>query len=637
MHLIEVIIADCRAQGVAPDLVALGGIEAIVSAKTTLTRSPFVSDIVALMIATDEISTAKLESPAAKFIVASYVDTVDDLALHELSDLLKALTDSAPHIAGAVFSGFLDRVGSGAGSAPARRVVLFGALNLALGHRSRELRLAAALLEADTSDIDPTAIAKIMGVVWSRVREVELGRRLEGLAEFGCAEAALESGYVKLVLALEQASAAAVRRGLEGARAAFRHACELAEVMTEADLMAVSIATLEELLDRRQLHDQSQRVEQLTMAAFTLAATRNIDGLHGWQRAHREQMICWGRLALTVDALSRRLWEPSWWQPAAVIGGELLRVYALSKTFLQEPGSKGLETLVRPVIESSVFEVSGQLHLVREWLRHNADEPLAPDASELICQVEALAGAAMATGHSPTGRDAAAAATPSRDVVTRLMSSLADGLDATIPAALRNTLVDWLSQIDGHADLRDDQRARVFVGQIVFFTLRFLQSCTDRASPSDEMSAYLYDRGAKLPRENVLQKHYIAMLSGWMGQMGVEVTGVSGGRCDVVFSIGTERFVVEVKREQADATPEALFRAYGAQTEEYQNASWRLGILLVLDLTREDGKGLHIRDAVASRSILRNGESAPRTVFLISIAGRRMVPSDLSKAVLKER
>ena len=400
--------------------------------------------------------------------------------------------------------------------------------------------------------------------------------------------------------------------------------------------MALSIAMLEELLDRRQSVDHSQRVEQMTINAFALAATQDFDGLHGWQQAHRERMICWGRLALTVDALTRRLWEPSWWQPAAVIGGELLRVYALSKTFIREPGLKGLETLVRPVIEASVFEASGQLHLVREWLRHNEDKELAPEASELIAQVEALGAAALAKGGSAIGLDAATATTLSDDVVARLMSSLADGLGSTIPAALRNTLVDWLTLIEEHADLRGDQRARVFAGQIVFFTLRFLQWCTDRASPSDEMSAYLFERGAKLPRENVLQKHYIAVLSGWMGQMGVEFTGVSGGRCDVMFSIGADRFVVEVKREQEDATPDMLFRAYGAQTEEYQNASWRLGILLVLDLTREDGKGLHIRDAVASRSILRDGESAPRTVFLVSIAGRRLVPSDHTKAAQKD-
>jgi hypothetical protein len=116
-----------------------------------------------------------------------------------------------------------------------------------------------------------------------------------------------------------------------------------------------------------------------------------------------------------------------------------------------------------------------------------------------------------------------------------------------------------------------------------------------------------------------------------MGQMGYEVRGVSGGRCDVVFSRGAERFVVEVKRELKDASAASLFAAYGAQTEEYQNSSWRLGILLVLDLTRNDGKGLHMKDAVASRVVQRDGESAGRTIFLTTIAGRRLTPSGLSK------
>lgn len=174
--------------------------------------------------------------------------------------------------------------------------------------------------------------------------------------------------------------------------------------------------------------------------------------------------------------------------------------------------------MVRPVIETSVFESSGQLHLVKEWLRHNVDKELAPEASELIAQVEALGAARLAKGGSATGRDAATATTLSHDVVAHLISSLAKELGSTMPTALRNTLVDWLTLIEGHADLRDDQRARVFAAQIIFFTLRFLQWCTDRASLSGEMSAYLFERGAKLPRENVLQKHYIAMLSGWMGR-----------------------------------------------------------------------------------------------------------------------
>jgi hypothetical protein len=156
-----------------------------------------------------------------------------------------------------------------------------------------------------------------------------------------------------------------------------------------------------------------------------------------------------------------------------------------------------------------------------------------------------------------------------------------------------------------------------------------------RFTPNDPLSNYLFERSAKsLPLENALQKHFLTILSGWMGSIGYDVRGVTGGRCGVVFSRETERFVVEVKRELKDASPEALFAAYGAQTEEYQNASWRLGILLVLDLTREDGKGLHMKDAVSSRTLQRNGESAARTIFLARIAGRRLTPSNLTKLAL---
>ncbi|MCK9910411.1 hypothetical protein MXD81_14800, partial [Microbacteriaceae bacterium K1510] len=108
MHPIEVFIADCRTRKIAPDLASLGGVEAIISGMATLTRSPFVSDIVAVMIASEDITEARLDTPVAKFIVASYVDAFDDLALHELSDLLNPMTDAAPQIAGAVFSGLLD-------------------------------------------------------------------------------------------------------------------------------------------------------------------------------------------------------------------------------------------------------------------------------------------------------------------------------------------------------------------------------------------------------------------------------------------------------------------------------------------------------------------------------------------------
>jgi len=585
MHPIEAIIADRRSRGATLDLSSLGGIEAILSETLVLTRSPFVSSIVELLIADNKIGGAKVDLPAAQFIVACYSNASDDLSLLELSNLLGSLAATAPNIAAAVFSVLLGRFENSATSGSVRRVTLFSALNLALGERPRELRLAATLLEADTTNLDPRAVAKVLGVVWSRVREEALEQRLGELSAAGCAEASYELGCIKLILALERDSIVDIRIELSKAHAAFRHACDLGEVMIEAHLMTLSIEALEEMLERSRPSTGAQLAEELSKSAFALSAIQDVDALQGWQRTEWERILSWGRLALTVDTLAKRLWEPSWWQPAAVIGDELLRVYSASKTFFRAAAPKGLEKVVRPALEVSVFKTAGQLHQVREWLRHNPENAFAPDASELVAQVERLGEAALSSSNVGLGASSAGATAPTPDLITRLMESLSAGLDATLPDILRATLADWLEQIEEHADLQRNPEARKFIGQIIYFTLRFLQWCTDRSSPTDSLSAYLFERSPEnLPRENALQKHYIALLSGWLGQMGVEVHGVSGGRCDVVFTWGADRFVVEVKRELDDARAVALFGHYGAQTEEYQNTSWRLGILLVLDL-----------------------------------------------------
>ncbi|MEQ1716029.1 MAG: hypothetical protein ABL907_08610, partial [Hyphomicrobium sp.] len=354
----------------------------------------------------------------------------------------------------------------------------------------------------------------------------------------------------------------------------------------------------------------------------------------GWQAAEREHIACWARMALTMDALAKKLWEPSWWEPAAVIGEQLLRVYGASQSFFRSAALHGLDAVIKPIIETSVFSSAAKLHLIREWLRHNPDSSQFSNADELIVRVEQMGEEALSVS---TQAQTPALVEQNSELIARLMSALSIEFDASLPDGLRVTLQDWLNQIEGHADLRGNAGARIFVGQIVYFLLRFLHACTDRASPADPLSRYLFERTAdNFPLENALQQHFLAMLSGWMGPMGYEVRGVAGGRCDVVFSRGAERFVVEVKRELKDGSPDALFAAYGAQTEEYQNSSWRLGILLVLDLTREDGKGLHMKDAVASRAVQRDGESAARTTFLTRIAGRRVVPSDLSKLAQKQ-
>ena len=436
-----------------------------------------------------------------------------------------------------------------------------------------------------------------------------------------------------LVQVLEGAPSNDVGAGLADAHAHFQSACAMSEVASEAHLMRLSIEALQALSSRQQPAAMEKISAELSRHAFALQAASQPQAPSGWQSARRELVVSWARVALTMDALAMRLWEPSWWEPAALIGTELLRVYTASRSFFRGEAPHGLEAVVRPAIAESIFSSAARLHLVREWLRQNSDDPQAADASALLADVERLGAAALPVAAWSAAASEAGAARSGAELIPRLLSSLSSALEASLPDSLAVTLQDWLERIEAHPDLRSDPGAKQFVGQIVYFLLQFLHACTNRASPADPLSSYLFERSLKdLPHENALQRHFLVLLSAWMGQMGYEVRGVSSGRCDVVFSRGAERLVVEVKRELKDASVPSLLAAFGAQTEEYQNSSWRLGILLVLDLTREDGTGLHMTDAVASRTIRRDGESADRTIFLTKIVGRRLPPSGLTRA-----
>lgn len=74
-------------------------------------------------------------------------------------------------------------------------------------------------------------------------------------------------------------------------------------------------------------------------------------------------------------------------------------------------------------------------------------------------------------------------------------------------------------------------------------------------------------------------------------------------------------------------------RRYAAQTTDYQNVSVRLGFLLVLDQTELRSQGTpHLRDLVRPCVASRAGEDEGRLVVVVKVPGRRLRPSDLTKA-----
>lgn len=101
---------------------------------------------------------------------------------------------------------------------------------------------------------------------------------------------------------------------------------------------------------------------------------------------------------------------------------------------------------------------------------------------------------------------------------------------------------------------------------------------------------YLFegDDGKQKTKEQALHQDFYGSLkmSDLARHVETEVWEVGGGRADVLLRFDDFRFVVEIKRELNDPSPEGL-RQYLGQSVLYHSTDVKLGLLLVLDLTEK--------------------------------------------------
>jgi len=134
-----------------------------------------------------------------------------------------------------------------------------------------------------------------------------------------------------------------------------------------------------------------------------------------------------------------------------------------------------------------------------------------------------------------------------------------------------------------------------------------------------------------LPKEDALQSDYFDFMYGLLMGTTVEVSNIGGGRADVQFQYRGIRIIAELKKEEDNCSFDNLEQCYSTQGVEYQNTNVRLGILLVLDLTKKDGGVSHIESQVKVVDVLRPGEDCPRSLVIVKVPGRRKTPSALSR------
>lgn len=160
-------------------------------------------------------------------------------------------------------------------------------------------------------------------------------------------------------------------------------------------------------------------------------------------------------------------------------------------------------------------------------------------------------------------------------------------------------------------------------------SLQFLQSRQNfTKGNAPKRCSYLFPwQGDDAPNEFALQSDYRDFLEGssLASATKIEVTDVGGGRADVFVDFGVYRFIAELKRELHDASRENL-RKYLGQLTAYQSTDARIGLLLVLDLTKKPKGAPHITENAWVEKF-QPVENDDRWAVVLRVPGNRPPPS----------
>lgn len=162
---------------------------------------------------------------------------------------------------------------------------------------------------------------------------------------------------------------------------------------------------------------------------------------------------------------------------------------------------------------------------------------------------------------------------------------------------------------------------------VIVSVIRFLARCLNAQEGGGRShTQYLFDPDGL---EGDLQQDLV----GWLYASGlhdftVEAQHIGGGRIDLMVTFDGFRFIIELKREQGDATRSGL-SGYLRQAGAYQVTDVALGMLVVLDTT-SDPLAPHMRDNVWV-DVLAAAEpgGTDRYLVVVRVPGNRKSPSRL--------
>lgn len=648
MHPIEADLIEIVKSGRDWQLEDLGGITVLASAARSLGSTPMMPELLPpLVVGWSNAEAADRDVHKGVLSDLLQVATTDYVLL-EAVDILehhRPLPDDGDECC---FMLFLEKAATcdHSLSGLSRGAALDGAFRWASGNRRWQLRLLdffLGLAPGDDAEFLRRA-AKIVGVAFSHWRDKELVEVLRKLAQLEAVrpEAAFELGMASLAEAMDRLESNGAVTAFREARDWFGESGAVSEHRPEASLYLDGLDLLLSFHSGAagaSFDTVSARVQQ---HAFEMHAWAGGPG-PPWLGARQTEAACWSALASAIAGLAGSLDEPSWWEPAAVIEEGLLSVYSAGRSILRRDQHGGVEAMLRPRIRTSVTTQAGQAHQLRMWLKQNATHEWAVEAQDLIAQIDAfieqsgssknppeaasertLLAAIIARSHIPEGQ---------RNVLFGVIASAVSLQLANLTGAEVEVIERCCNEARGHTDYSANMNGARLFDTVLLWLVRFVFNRLELTKGDDPTGAYLFERDdGTLPHEDELQQDFFRWVATYAAGSDLEPTNIASGRADVRLRSGPERLVVEVKREEKDCSFDALFKAYAAQTTDYQNVSIRLGVLLVLDLATPSREGTpHLTSLFEMRQIHRVGETQPRLILIVKIPGRRKRPSDLTK------
>ena len=633
LHPIEAyFIRELEARAL-PDIINIGGLDAIYEQRSAISNSPILDEILRTVVLTVDLASQEKQKIVTDLFKEAFLQNTDPITIREITRLLAVNVVVLKNC----FSTLLSLAGDGSRAGILRRYYLAGAFEIALNDPAKKHSLIGYLLETEGTE-DPEYIShliKIIGLAFTFFDEVDLFAKLESLEGHSNEERFYEMGMGWLHRALSVVVREESTKYFENALKYFTLAVELGR--EDAKNYTFVLRLLDKFTRGEKADEIRNLVCSLQHSIRNNLAWDNADTALSWTGLRNTELMNWNLLSEKLGALVTSFDELSWFEPSVVIEEYLLKIYSSSRSIFNKKPGQGIDQIIQPIISYRMADRRTQVYLLEQWLKNKPDHELWPMAQQLKSQIaDFKVGQSRGNDKGTIELSAVVPAYASlsgneqsdfQKFISEYKETQAVSTSKTVIAVFEE-LCGQLNQLPAF----DDREVRQSFLTIIYHSLCFLRLRMDNTRKNHPAMGYLF-KGSKMPLESALQGDYFTYMSTQpsVGDVQVEIMDIASGRADVLFSFVSYRICTEVKRELADCSFDNLSTLYLGQVMEYGNTSSKLGILLVLDLTEKPNGLGSFESNVKLEISSRPGDTLNRGVVIIKVPGNRLTPNKVKK------